>query len=275
MKLLAAAICTAAMAVLVAAVALVLGATAHDWYATGKLTLVETLIAIGFDEFALTEYRTADGETLRLSRYRLTIGEAWTVRARMLSVAADRAVLGACTGLAVAILWLWVRKTVRPPSRGRSNAAARSGEMRGPYRPFGSVGAGGLIAGRFPPGGGRPRVGPLVVSEAEFESLLERAGGIDLAGDVPPARSGLDGSAASLEALPAAAVPALPPADAAGQPGGNTGAAPAKTDGPETRPARNDDAGTPAHAGSNPGAGKAGGHEPGSESGAGPGQDFY
>ena len=289
-KLLAVATFTATMAVLVAGIALVLGATAHDWYATGKLTVAEALIVIGFDEFALTEYRTVDGETLRLSRYGLTIGEAWTVRARMLSMAADRAVLGACTGLAVAIMWLRTRKAWRSWWPGRSNAVARSAEMRGPYWPAGSVGAGGRIGGQLRRGGERARIGLPVVSEAEFESLPDLGTGIDLAGGAPTAGSGPDWSAARPEALAAARVPALPPADAAEQLGVNTGTSPAKTDGAEKRtptpsadrrgmepPAaksrmtRNDDAGTPAHGGSNPGAGKAGGHKPGS----GPGQDFY
>ena len=55
-------LCTAAMAVLVADIALALGTTAHDWYAAGKLTLAEALIGFGFDEFVPTEYHTADGE---------------------------------------------------------------------------------------------------------------------------------------------------------------------------------------------------------------------
>ncbi|MDE0030314.1 MAG: hypothetical protein OXU42_13045 [Deltaproteobacteria bacterium] len=45
-----------AMIALVTSIAVV---PAHYWYATGKLALAGALIALGFDEFALTEYRTA------------------------------------------------------------------------------------------------------------------------------------------------------------------------------------------------------------------------
>jgi len=37
--------------------------------ATSKVTLVEAMIAMGFEEFALTVYSTEGGETLRPSRY--------------------------------------------------------------------------------------------------------------------------------------------------------------------------------------------------------------
>ena len=98
------------MAVLVADIALALGTTAQDWYAASRLTLVEALIGFGFDEFVPTEYHTEDGETLRLSRFGLTIGEAWAVRARTLSMAAGRVVLRASAGLAKAVLCLWRAK---------------------------------------------------------------------------------------------------------------------------------------------------------------------
>lgn len=227
--------CTAAMAVLVVGIALALGTTAHDWYAAGKVTLAEALIAVGFDEFARTGYRTADGETLRVSRYGLTIGEAWAVRARMLYMVADRALLGACTGVAVAVLWLWVRRAGRPPQPGWSNAAVRSTEMSGPYRPGGRA-----DAGRFQPVGGRARIGLPVAPEAEFEQLVERVEETNPSEDVPTAESGAEGSAAVPAALPAAGVEALAAADASGQPADDAGAAPAKTEGPQTRTAPDD-----------------------------------
>lgn len=218
--LLATAICTAAMAVLVVGIALAFGTTAHDWYAAGKVTLAEVLVAVGFDEFALTDYRRADGETLQVSRLRLIYGEAWMVRAQLLSMAADRAVLGACAGLVVAILWLWVRRAIWPSLPGRSDAVPRSSEMRARYRPAGLVGAGGPIVGRNRPGGGRKQIRLLVVSEAEFESLLDRAGGIDPAGDAPTGGGWPERSSVRPESLPAPHAKALPLADALEQPGG-------------------------------------------------------
>lgn len=233
--LLAVAICTAAMAVLVTGIAFALGTTAHDWYAAGKVTLAEALVAVGFDEFALTEYRRADGETLRISRFRLTIGEAWAVRAELLSMAADRAVLGACTGIVVAMLCLWVGRAVWPSPAVPADVVPRPAAMRGPYRPAWPAGAGSVR-----PAAGGERTGLLVVSEAEFESLLRRTGGIGPSGTAPAAGGWPPGSPARQEALPAGLVQALPPADAPEQPGG-----------------------------------KAGEENPGPESGTGDGQNFY
>ena len=235
MTLAAVAICTAAMAVLVTGIALAFGTTAHDWYAAGKVTLAEALIAVGFDEFALTEYRRADGETVRISRYRLIFGEAWAVRARLLSMAADRAVLGACAGLVVAILCLWMSRAIWPSPTVRADVVPRPAATRGPYRPAWPVGAGPVR-----PAAAGERIGLLVVSEAEFESLLRRAGGIGPAGTAPAAGGRPEESPARLEILPAARVQALPPADAPEQPGG-----------------------------------KAGEDNPGPESGTGDGQNFY
>ncbi len=104
-------LCTAAMAVLVAGLALALGTTGHDWYAAWKFTLVEAMLAIGFGDYGLVEYRTAAGETVTVERYRLAhmMHEAWRARRLILSLASDRAVLGACTGLSLVALWLSVR----------------------------------------------------------------------------------------------------------------------------------------------------------------------
>ena len=59
--LVAAGICAAGMAVLVAGIALALGTTGHDWYAAWKLTLVEAMLGVGFSDYGLVDYRTADG----------------------------------------------------------------------------------------------------------------------------------------------------------------------------------------------------------------------
>ena len=207
----------AMMTVLVTAIAFVIETTVHDWYATGKVTLAEAMIATGFDQSARTEYWTADGRTVRRSRYGLTIGEAWVVRHRLLSMAADRALLGACTGLVVGFLWLRAPKAARPSRPGRSSSLARPEQMPGPYRPVGFPGGGGSVAGWRGSGGDRTRMAFLMVPEMELESLLERGGGIKPAGDPRAPRSETKGSARP-EALTAARAPALPPADAAPRP---------------------------------------------------------
>ena len=51
----------ASMAILACALAPARDTTGHEWYAAAKLTAAELLIAVGFDETAPTEYRTAEG----------------------------------------------------------------------------------------------------------------------------------------------------------------------------------------------------------------------
>ena len=100
-----AALCAAAMAVLLPCLALVRDTTAHDWYAAGKLTLTEVTIAIGFEPYAATEYRTPDGGTMRITRAGLAFyGEPIRARERIVSTAGDHAVLGAGAGAACAVL---------------------------------------------------------------------------------------------------------------------------------------------------------------------------
>ncbi len=233
----------AMMTVLVTAIAFVLETTVHDWYATGKVTLVEAMIATGFDPAAWTEYWTADGRTVRQSRYGLTIGEAWVVRHRLLSMVADRAFLGAITGLVVGVLWLRAPKAARPSRPGRSSALAQPTQMPGLYHPVGFPGAGGPFSGWYRSGSDRAQSALLVVPETEFEPLLEGGGGINPAGDPRAARSEANGPTPP-EASPVARVPALPPADAAprasaGHQSGSkgrrpTGSKPARERGAET-----------------------------------------
>lgn len=181
----------AMMTVLVTAIAFVLETTVHDWYATGKVTLAEAMIATGFDQSAQTEYWTVDGRTVRRSRYGLTISEAWVVRRRLLSMAADRALLGACTGLVVGFLWLRAPKAVRPSRPVRFGVFARPAQ--GFHRPEGFPG--GPFSGWYGSGSDQASSALLVASETEFESLAERGGGVNAAGDPRVARSGAKGPA--------------------------------------------------------------------------------
>ena len=217
---------TAVMTVLVTAIAFVIETTLHDWYATGKVTLAEAMIAIGFDQSAWTEYWTADGRTVRRSRFRLTIGEAWVVRHRLLSMAADRAFLGAITGLVVGFLWLQAPKVARPARPSPSRSLAWPEQMPGPSHPVGFPGAGEPAAGWRGSGGERAQVELQVVSETDIEPLPKRDSGINPAGDPRTARNKAKGSARS-ETLSAARVPARPPAVAsADHPSGSKGQRP-------------------------------------------------
>ena len=49
-------------------VALYRGTTAHDWYAAVKLTVVETMIWVGFDPEGATHYRVAEGTVFPATR---------------------------------------------------------------------------------------------------------------------------------------------------------------------------------------------------------------
>ena len=70
---------------------------------------------MGFSDYGLIDYRTADGRTLTVERYRLAyvMKEAWAARRMIFSLAADRAVLGACTGLALSAMWMGVQAAAR------------------------------------------------------------------------------------------------------------------------------------------------------------------
>ena len=203
LPLVAAGICAAGMAVLVAGIALALGTTGHDWYAVWKLTLVEAMLSLGFDDYGLVDYRTAKGETVTVERYRLAyvMHEAWLARRLIFSLAADRAVLGACTGLALFAMWLAVRAAVRLRQFAGGRGAVveplprvRRGYAGRIHHPDGWSDS-ELIAALARRSG---RVGVLLVSPAEVERLA--GGGNDAAGQ----------SATPRESLPPARVPGLP-----------------------------------------------------------------
>ena len=207
LPLVATGICAAVMAVLVAGIALALGTTGHDWYAAWEFTMVEAMLGVGFDDYGLVEYRTAAGETISVERYRLAyrMHEPWSARRQILSLAGDRAVLGACTGLALSAMWLAVlaaahlrqrvgghRALVEPAPRVRRGYAGR---MRQPDDWSDDE----LIAALARRSG---RLGVLLVSTEE----VERLAGV---GDATRP------SATLRDSLPPARTPALPPSERA------------------------------------------------------------
>ncbi len=230
MPLAAAGICAAGMAVLVAGIALALGTTGHDWYAAWKYTLAEAMLTVGFSDHGLVDYRTADGRTLTVERYRLAhvMNEAWSARRLIFSLAADRAVLGACTGLALSGMWMGAHAAARlrrfaggrgaviePAPRVRPGYAGR---MRQPDH-WTDEELMAALARR------RGRLGVLLVPADEFERLTGAGGGGPPATPPDPPDS-----------LPPARTPGLPPPESA-EPAGETAvpANPAPA-GPGTRP---------------------------------------
>jgi len=97
----------ALMWAVVCAVAVARDTTGHDWYATGKLTLMELLTGLGFDDRAPVEYRTSAGSVVTLTRDGLMYnGEALLARDHVLRTAGKAAGLGAWFGLGGALLCL-------------------------------------------------------------------------------------------------------------------------------------------------------------------------
>ncbi len=101
----------------------------HDWYAAAKLTAAELLIAVGFDENALTEYRTADGAIETVSRYDLTVKlQARWAREDILTAAWDGATLGALCGLGGSLLSLVLSRRSRYDLRVRRAASGSAAQ---------------------------------------------------------------------------------------------------------------------------------------------------
>ena len=167
-----------AMGIVLPCVAVVRHTTAHDWYAARKLTQTELMTWVGFDELEPIEYRTRDGRVVSVSRYMLTIGEAWFARERILSTIGNHAVMGAWAGFGVVVLFLvllaWLDRG--PPGRGRGRRW--SGRLRpGPRPPRRRP---GLVDGGAPYDGGVPEAGLLIVPVARIEEVAAALGRADL-----------------------------------------------------------------------------------------------
>ena len=123
----------AATALLLPSLALMRYTTAHDWYASRKVSVAQALIFVGFDERASTKYRLSDGRTVTWLRDGVaTYPAALRSRSHILAVIGDNILLGASTGFVVvfalsALLNLAGHEPAgvsRAPAR-RSPAAAR------------------------------------------------------------------------------------------------------------------------------------------------------
>ncbi len=161
----------AAMAVLVAGILVARNTTGHDWYSAGKLTLHETMLAVGFSEYKPVAYRTGRGDTWNIIRVVLVEhGALVRARRRILTTIGEGVLLGAGAGGAVFCLMLlgaarrwrrggWAVATVEPASGAY------------PYRPPPAWGGAGHGHGWFRPGGGGGRAGLVVIPVAEIEDV--------------------------------------------------------------------------------------------------------
>ncbi len=116
----------AAMALLLPALALTRYTDAHDWYAARKVSVVQALIFVGFDERASTKYRLSDGRTVTWLREGVaTWPAARESRRHILSVIGDNMRLGAIAGFVAVFTLSGLLNLARHETAGMSRAAAR------------------------------------------------------------------------------------------------------------------------------------------------------
>lgn len=122
------------MTVMLPGLALLRDTAGHDWYAAGKVTLAQTLVASGFDRDAPMQYRTREGETGSRTRYRMSFtGEALYARALIVATALRHAVLGLPAGAVLGMLFvtLWPRgRAGEPPSEAWNGEDCVDGVLR-------------------------------------------------------------------------------------------------------------------------------------------------
>ena len=134
----------AAMALLLPSLALTRYTTAHDWYASRKVSVAQALIFVGFDERASTKYRLSDGRTVTWLREGVaTYPAALRSRSHILAVIGDNILLGACAGFVVVFTLTGLlnlaryepARMARAPARRPSGAERRPGFIEGvpPY----------------------------------------------------------------------------------------------------------------------------------------------
>ena len=125
----------ALMGLLLPALAAMRYTDAHDWYAARKVTVAETLIAVGFDAGAATAYRLADGRTVTWLRDGVaTYPPARESRRLILAVIGDNTLLGAGAGFVVLFALSGLLNLARQEPAGISRAAT-SGSSAGERRP--------------------------------------------------------------------------------------------------------------------------------------------
>ena len=249
----------AAMTVVVPGILLARGTTGHDWYSAGKLTLEEAILAMGFSKYTAVAYRREYGDTWNIMRAAFVdFGPPVRARQRILATIGDGVMLGG--GIGGTVFCLMLLGAAGHLRRGRTVASVEP--VAYPYRHPAAWSPAGRIAGWLRSGGGRGRVGLVVmVSAADIEDLPEVDGFVEFANFPPDGGTGRAGPAGRFVpragALAAWRAPAL--LEGKGDQGAET-ATPAKTDTtgnrkPSSAPVRPD--ANPAsadHAGAQPGA---------------------
>jgi len=214
----------AAMTLAAPVLLLARGTTGHDWYAAGKLTVEEAMLAVGFSKYTTVAYHRADGDIWNITRaVFVEFGPPVQARQRILAVIGDGVMLGA--GIGGTVFCLMLLGAAGQGRRTRPGTVLEPVEY--PHRYLPAVGPAGRIAEWVRPGS-RARIALLVVSQAELERLSallghrRRPGFIDLPG---PDRA--EPASAGGELLERTETPSLPPAGSGTK--GAQAAAPAKS----------------------------------------------
>ena len=177
----------AAMTVLVPGVLLAHGTTGHDWYAAGELTRAKAMLFVGFSEYTQVPYRTPYGDIWTLPRIVLIeMDSAIRARQRILTTIGDGILLaGGVGGTVFCLMLLGAAGRLRQDRRGLLARTVEPRPLAYPYSHPAARGATGAIAGWLRQGGGRVRIGLLVVSAEAVQDLPQMDGVIELADPSP------------------------------------------------------------------------------------------
>ena len=213
----------AAMAVLLPCLALMRYTTAHDWYAATKLTLTEAMLGVGFADNSVTEYRTPEGETFRITREGLVIyWEPLRARERIVYTTVEHAFLGVGAGAACGVLFVLLLGGANAWQRTRAGWP-RTIAGRGPPVHSGAWSRPGFIEDPPRHDGRGARTGLLVVSPTHNGGAVEVYGPVEFRG--PPARGEAVGHEEAGGCLTHTDVPVpetIPALPAAAEPGAST-----------------------------------------------------
>lgn len=174
-----------AMAVLLPCMALMRDTTAHDWYAATKITVTETMLAVGFADESVTEYRTPDGDSFRVTRAGLAVyGEPIRARERILSTAVENAFLGVGAGAACGMFFIVLLGGANAWQRTRTGWPTGTARRSPPEYPEAWSEPG---CTEYPPqrDGGGTRSGVLVVSPTQSGDPVEVYGPVEFRGPLP------------------------------------------------------------------------------------------
>ncbi len=200
-----------AVAVVLSCLALMRYTTAHDWYAAAKLTITEAMLGVGFGDESVTQYRTPDGESFRVTRAGLAAyGEPLRARERILSTTVEHVFLGVTAGAACGVFFIALLGGANAWQRNRTGLQARTSNRAPPIYPEAWSEPGFT---EYPPrhDGGGVRTGLLVVSPTHKAGALEIYGPVEFRGQLPGgplARGGLVGDKEAKARLTHADVPA-------------------------------------------------------------------